>query len=133
MNKIQIVGRFVKDPELSTTPSGIQTTRFNIASKSKLKEANGDAKTDFFSCIAWRSLAETITKYCKKGDLTVLSGTLSSRPYEKDGVKSIIWEVNVEDLEFCSTRADKEQQQGIPTAPRDDLKPLDDPEDPLPF
>lgn len=132
MNKIQIVGRFVKDPELSNTPNGTTVVRFNIASKSKLSEKNGDPKTDFFSCIAWKNLAETIAKYCKKGDLTVLSGTLSSRTYEKDGNKNIIWEVNVEDLEFCTTRAEREQQ-GVPTAPREDLKPLDEPDDPLPF
>lgn len=114
-NKIILVGRLTKDPVNETTNSGISYCRFNVACKSKQRYENGEQKVDFFVCVAWRQTAELIAKYCKKGSLLQLSGTMGSRNYEKqDGTKQTIWEVNIEDIEFLSSseeNGDKEKKE----------------------
>lgn len=104
MNKITLVGRITKDLELECTTNGTFFMRFNVACKSKQRDENGEQKVDFFVCIVWRQTAELIKRYCKKGSLLQLSGSMGSRTYEKqDGTKQTIWEVNVEDVEFLSS------------------------------
>ena len=69
MNKIILVGRLTKDPELQTTNNGTSLLRFNVACKSKMRDEDGEQKVDFFVCVAWREKAELIHKYCKKGSM----------------------------------------------------------------
>lgn len=112
MNKIILVGRLTRDPELTATNSGINFCRFNVACKSKQRDEDGEQKVDFFVCVAWREKAELICKYCKKGSLLQLSGSMGSRNYEKqDGTKQTIWEMNVEDLEFLSASVDGDEKE----------------------
>lgn len=107
MNNIALVGRLVKDVELEKTTTDIEYTRFSLASKSKNKDKDGKPQTNFFLCVAWREKAQLIKKYCKKGDLVYIKGSMDSRTYNKEGKTNTLWEVNVEDIEFCSTYDDK--------------------------
>ena len=143
MNKIILVGRLTKDPEIQATNNGTSLLRFNVACKSKLRDEDGEQKVDFFVCVAWREKAELIHKYCKKGSMLQISGSMGSRSYEKqDGTRQTIWEINVEDVEFLSSineesAENKEKtktKSKSKTAPKQaELIPLDDVDDELPF
>ena len=110
MNKIVIAGRLTKDPEMSQTSSGLVYCRFTVACKSKMKDEEGNAKTDFFLCVAWREKAEVIGEYCNKGSLVQVSGAMNSRTYEYEGEKKLVWECNVDDVEFLSSKSDNEAE-----------------------
>lgn len=137
MNKIILVGRLTKAPELATTNSGINYCRFNVACKGKMRDEDGELKTDFFSCVAWRNMADNIHKFCEKGSLLQISGTMSSRFYEKEnGTRQTVWEISVEDVEFLSSKAESgSQEKDTKTSKRKssdvDMEPIDD--DNLPF
>ena len=144
MNKIILVGRLTKDPEIQATSNGTSLLRFNVACKSKFRDEEGEQKVDFFVCVAWREKAELIHKYCKKGSMLQISGSMGSRSYEKqDGTKQTIWEINVEDVEFLSSTneesAEKEEKtttktKSKATPKQAELTPLDDIDDEnLPF
>lgn len=108
MNKIVLVGRFVKAPESYTTANGIPYARFAIACKSRRKDEYGNQETDFIDCVAWREKVELIMKYCAKGSLVQISGSLGSRSYKgRDGTNRTVWEVQVEDIEFLSSKKDE--------------------------
>lgn len=140
MNKIQVVGRITKDVELQhTMGNNINYARFNLASKSKTKNADGELQTNFFICVAWRELAETISKYCKKGDLVYIMGSMESRKYDNAGETQTVWEIKVDDIEFLTTRAEREQAESAPKSSKkktneQEMIPLDpDEDDGLPF
>ena len=115
MNTISIVGRLTKDPELSKTSGGISLCRFTVASKGKNKDEDGNAISDFFLCVAWREKADTIQKYCKKGNQIQVIGSMGSRNYEdQNGVKRQIWECNVTDVEFLTTKSENGGEQSKP-------------------
>lgn len=144
MNKIILVGRLTKDPEIQATTNGTSLLRFNVACKSKLKDEDGRQNVDFFVCVAWREKAELIHKYCKKGSMLQISGSMGSRSYEKqDGTKQTIWEINVEDVEFLSSTNEEgtEREEKAMTKTKSkakpkqaELMPLDDVDDEnLPF
>lgn len=104
MNKITIIGRLTREAVLKETNSKIPYVRFTVACKSKQKDETGEQKTDFFNCIAWRGLAEVVSKYCKKGDQVGISGSMSSKTRKtEEGINTIDWELNVEDLDLLST------------------------------
>lgn len=133
MNKITIVGRLTKDPTFTQTNSGIDLSRFTVASKSRNKNEDGTSKTTFFMCLAWRVIAENIMQYCKKGDLVSISGSIDDRWYEADGVRKQVWEVTVEDIEFLTTKEEREKSGNAAPSKgkQQNFEPIDD--DNLPF
>ena len=101
MNNISIVGRITKDIELAQTNTGIKLCRFNVAVPSEFKDTNGEKKVDFFSCVAWKEIAERIVKYFKKGNPIGLVGSMNNREYKKqDGTLQNIWELNIKSFSF---------------------------------
>lgn len=100
MNKIILTGRITKDPEISTTASGIEVCNFTIAVDRRRKK--GDEKiTDFVDCTAWQKSAAFLTTYFHKGDGITVSGRLESRRWmDNDGKNRVSWGVTVEELEF---------------------------------
>lgn len=85
-NYISIIGRFTKDLELRSTSSGKSVVEFNLAVNRTLKNKDGEYETDFIPVTIWGKTAETITKYCKKGDLIGVAGELRIDKYkDKDG------------------------------------------------
>lgn len=125
MNSIVIFGRITKDVEVKATSSGLSYTRFNIASKSSIKDDKGEYKTNFFTCLAWRDKADRLAKFVKKGDQLIVKGSLNFREYEKNGEKVPIAEVNVEDFSFVSS-------DNLDKAPKE-LKQIDEDDEDLPF
>ena len=105
-NKVGIQGRFVADPELAETPSGVPVVTFRIASDSGF----GDNKrTNFFNCVAWRNTAESIANFFKKGKQILAYGELQTRSYEdNEGKKRIVTDILVKEFFFCDTRQSDE-------------------------
>lgn len=102
MNRIILIGNLTKDPELSETSSGISVCKFPLAVRRARANAEGEHETDFFSCTAWRGLAETIERYVRKGDKLGVVGEVQFREYtDNQGVKKMSTNVIVQEIDFC--------------------------------
>ena len=111
MNRVVEIGRNVRDIDLRATSSGTSVVSFSIAVKRNFKNANGDYDSDFFECIAFNKLAETISKYVKKGDMIGIEGRLQTRKYDdKEGRTHYITEIIVENIDFLQ----KKKQEELP-------------------
>ena len=99
MNKVLMVGRLTAAPELRKTNDGTDVTRFSIA----LNVATN--KTDYFNVVAFKQTATFISRYFHKGDGICIDGHLSSRSYDKDGVKHTVYEVICDNAGFAEGRA----------------------------
>lgn len=105
LNRIAIMGRFTRDPELKYTPSGKAVLSFTLACDRDCQPKAGDKKTDFVECVAWNTTAEFISRYFSKGRMAIVSGSLESRKWEaKNGDKRISWEVRVESIYFGDSK-----------------------------
>ncbi len=129
MNRIFLIGNLTRDPELSETNSGIAVCRFSIAVQRRFSSGDGERETDFFNVTAWRGLAESVAKFCKKGNKVAVAGSVQIRTYEtNDGVKRTAVDVVAEEVEFLSPKPDNEAKtQRKPT-----LEAFDDDSD-IPF
>lgn len=112
MNKVNLIGNLTRDPELTETASGTAVCRFSIAVGRNYSNGNGERETDFFNCTAWRTLAESIARYCKKGNKVALSGSIQMRTYEDNqGVKRTAVDVVVQEAEFLTPKSRDEEPQ----------------------
>lgn len=131
MNKVFLIGNLTRDPELSTTNSGVSVCRMSIAVSRRFANQDGTRETDFFNITAWRSIAEICSKYLNKGSKIAVLGSIQNRSYEQDGVKRYTSDIIADEIEFLSS---KNGGDGMPKAddePVSDLRPVDD--DSLPF
>ena len=105
LNRITVIGRLTYDPELRKTTSGTSVTNFCVAVDRDFKDANGDKKTDFFQCIAWRGTAELVTKYLAKGNLACVTGSMQQREYtDRNGNNVQAWEIQAQEVYFLSQK-----------------------------
>ncbi len=122
MNKVCLIGRLTSKPELRYTNSNIAVTKFNVAVNRKPKE-DGTREADFINCIAWKSTAETITKYFDKGSQIGIEGRIQTGSYDdKDGKKVYTTDVVVEGITFLDSKKevtpqDFEKKEEINTDP----------------
>lgn len=108
MNKVYLIGNLTRDVELAQTPSGVAVARFSIAVSRQYQDGNGERQTDFFNCTAWRGLAETIAKYCKKGSKVAVFGSIQLRNYEDNqGIKRQAVDIIVQDCEFLTPKQEE--------------------------
>lgn len=106
MNKVILIGRLTRDPEMRTTPSGVATTSFSIAVQRNYANAQGDREADFINCVAWRKQAENIAKYCTKGSQVAVDGRIQTRNYDaQDGTKRYVTEVIADNVTFLGSRS----------------------------
>ena len=101
MNKAIIMGRLSADPELRRTESGISTCRFTVAVQEDYKNKDGSRDVDFINCKAWRSTAEYVSRYFKKGSRIAVIGKNKCDVYEKNGEKQYYNYVKAESVEFA--------------------------------
>jgi len=113
MNKVNLIGRLVKDPEVKTTPNQITVTTFTIAVDRKRKDANGEKQADFLSIVAWRQQGEFAGKYFRKGMRVAVAGSIQIRQWDKDGTKHYATEIIADEVEF----ADGAQNSGTQKQP----------------
>lgn len=105
MNKVFLIGNLTRDPELTETTSGVALCRFSIAVNRNYGSADGERKTDFFNCVAWRGLGETVARYAKKGNKVAVSGSVELRNYEdSQGVKRTGVDIVAQDVEFLTPK-----------------------------
>lgn len=103
MNRVVLVGRLTKDPELRTTGSGISQTRFTLAVNRRSSQ-DGNREADFISCVAWRGTAEAIAKYLTKGRELAVEGRIQTGSYDaQDGTKRYTTDVVVDNFTFIGS------------------------------
>ena len=113
LNKIFIMGRLTRDPELRRTQSGTPVTSFSLAVDRDFKSQSGEKETDFIDVVAWRSTAEFVAKYFTKGRMAVVEGRLQMRDWtDKDGNKRRSAEVVADNLYFGDSRRDNGGEGG---------------------
>ena len=106
MNKVILIGRLTKDPELKTTPSGTPTTTFTIAVDRNFTNQNGQREADFINCVAWRKQAENISRYCFKGSQVAVEGRIQTRSYDaQDGTKRYVTEIICDNVTFLGSKS----------------------------
>ena len=107
LNKIFIMGRLTRDPELRRTQSGTAVTSFSLAVDRDFKSQSGEKETDFIDVVAWRSTAEFVSKYFTKGRMAVVEGRLQIRDWkDKDGNNRRSAEVVADNIYFGDSKRD---------------------------
>lgn len=111
LNTITLMGRLTADPDYRTTQSGVTLTRFTLAVERDYQQ-NGEKQTDFIDIVAWRSTADFVSKYFRKGQLVAVNGSLQTDTYtDKDGNKRKSWSVQAQHVYFAESKRDIEPQQ----------------------
>jgi len=130
LNKVMLIGRLTRDPEMRYTPSGQPVTSFSIATNRYSSGADGERRefTDYHNIVAWnigrRNLAELVANYTKKGSSVYVEGRLQTRSWEgQDGQKRRATEVVASDVQFLDSRS---TQSGSAPAATEDLPPLEE-------
>lgn len=107
LNKVIIMGRLGKSPELNRTPSGTAVTSFSLAVDRDFKGQSGERETDWIDVVAWRGTAEFVSKYFTKGRVAVVEGRLQTRKWrDKDGNNRVAVEVVAENVYFGDSKRD---------------------------
>ena len=115
LNVAVIMGRLVADPELRHTPSDVAVTNFTLAVDRAYTKAGTERQTDFIEFVAWRSTAEFICKYFRKGQMMAVHGSIQTRSYtDKDGNKRKAFEVVADDVSFTESKKDNDGSRPAP-------------------
>lgn len=112
LNRVVLVGRLTRDPDLRYTPNGVAVANFNIACNRPFRNQQGEQEADFINCVVWRKTAENLANYMKKGSMIGVDGRVQTRSYEgQDGKMVYVTEVLAESIQFLETRGSSQQQQ----------------------
>lgn len=118
MNKVVLIGRLTKDPEIKNTSSQIQFCNFTIAVDRRFKDQSGQRQTDFINCVAWRQTASFICSYFRKGTKIAIVGSIQSRSFDdNNGQRRYVTEVVADEAEFVESLQPTQAQQAA-TAPQ---------------
>ncbi|MBR6729285.1 MAG: single-stranded DNA-binding protein [Clostridia bacterium] len=105
MNKVVLVGRLARDPELRTTQSGTAVVSFTVACDRRFVKQGEERQADFIGCVAWGKTAEFVSRYFTKGMRIALDGRIQTRTWEdQNGQKRYATEVIAEDVEFAQSK-----------------------------
>ena len=144
LNHITIMGRLTRDPELRRTGTGTPVASFTLAVDRDFSGKDGGEKeTDFIDCVAWRNIADFVSKYFSKGRMAVVSGRLQIRSWtDKEGNKRRSAEVVADQVYFGDSKKDETgsgqaasygSAPAYPANPASDFAPLDGDDAQLPF
>jgi single-strand DNA-binding protein len=120
VNKVILLGRLGKDPEVRTLESGVMVVNFTLATSEVYKDrVTGDRKeiTDWHNIVLWRGLAETASKYLHKGDQLYIEGKMRTRTWEKDNVTRYITEVIGDNISLIGGRSNTVPANGSASGP----------------
>lgn len=105
INRVVLVGRLTKDPELRYTPNGVAVTNFRLAVNRPFTNQNGEREADFINVIVWRKAAENVANYLHKGSLAGVDGRIQTRNYEgQDGKTVYVTEVVADSVQFLEPK-----------------------------
>ncbi len=111
INRVVLVGRLTKDPELRQTQSGISVATFTLATNRTFSSQSGEREADFIPCVIWRKQAENVAQYVGKGSLVGVEGRLQTRSYDAaDGSKRFVMEVVADSVQFLESRSARQNQ-----------------------
>lgn len=106
MNKVVLIGRLTKDPELRYTQGGTAVANFTLAVNRRFANQSGEREADFVNCVAWQKAAEFVANYFHKGQQMALEGRLQVSSYDgNDGQRRWKTEIVAEHIEFCGSKA----------------------------
>lgn len=131
LNRVILIGRLTRDPDLKYTNVGVAVTQFTLAVDRPVA-AGKDKEADFINIVAWRQLAETCATYIRKGRLAAVEGRIQVRNYENsEGKRVYVTEVIADNVRFLEKSDDKLKEARDPFI--DEGKPIDISDDDLPF
>ncbi|GEN56426.1 single-stranded DNA-binding protein 1 [Halolactibacillus alkaliphilus] len=162
LNRVVLVGRLTKDPDLRYTASGVAVANFTIAVNRPFSNQQGEREADFINCVIWRKPAENLANYMGKGSLIGVDGRIQTRSYDnQDGQRVYVTEIVADSVQFLESRNSKsnqsqgggqgsgsyqdnqyQNQQQAPSnnqysqptgSPNDSMEPIDISDDDLPF
>lgn len=146
LNRVILIGRLTRDPELRYTPSGVAVTQFTLAVDRPFSNQQGQREADFINIVTWRQLAETCANYLRKGRLTAVEGRIQVRNYENnEGKRVYVTEVIADNVRFLESAGGSQRDDdggsrnfsgsrtNTPDPFADDGKPIDISDDDLPF
>lgn len=111
MNKVILIGRLARDPELRTTPTNVSVATFSIAVSRPFTPQDEQQGTDFINCVIWRRQAENLAKYCHKGSQIAVEGRIQTRNYTaQDGSKRYVTEVMCDNITFLGNSNKSEEK-----------------------
>lgn len=127
MNKVILIGRLTRDPELRFAPNtGNAVVRFTLA-VNRRKQKDKDQEADFINCVAFGKTAETIAQYLLKGNQIAVEGNIRTGSYDKDGIKRYTTDVIIERFNFIgNNKSDNSNQTDNFKEFDDDMTPVDD-------
>ncbi len=105
MNRVELVGRLTRDPELRTVSSGVSVATFTLAINRPFTPQGGEREADFINCRVWRAQAENLAKYCHKGDQIGVEGSIRTSSFDgQDGNRRYVTEVQADRIEFLTPK-----------------------------
>ncbi|AMA74552.1 single-stranded DNA-binding protein [Aneurinibacillus thermoaerophilus] len=105
MNRVVLLGRLTKDPELRYTPNGTAVVTFTLAVDRRMTNQQGERETDFLPIVVWSKLAELCAQYLKKGQQAAVEGRIQVRNYEnKEGRRVYVTEIIADNVQFLGGR-----------------------------
>ena len=138
LNRVTIMGRLTRDPELRRTQTGTAVASFTLAVDRDFKDkSTGERVTDFIDCVAWRQTGEFVSRHFAKGQMATVDGRLQIREFtDKDGNKRRAAEVVADQVYFGGGKQGSARQESVPAHedyPEQEYAPMDDSKEPLPF
>ena len=120
MNKVLLIGRLARDPELRYTGTNLPVASFTLAVSRNFTGQNGEREADFIPIIVWRKQAENVKNYLTQGSQVAVEGRMQVRNYDdKDGVKRYVTEVVAETVQFLDTKSSRERTSNSGPSPYD--------------
>lgn len=145
LNRVILIGRLTRDPELRYTPSGVAVAQFTLAVDRPFSNQSGVREADFIPVVTWRQLAETCANYLRKGRLAAVEGRIQVRHYDNnEGKRVYVTEVVADNVRFLDGASGQRDDSGgfsrsaAASQPQkdpflDDGMPVDISDDDLPF
>jgi len=127
MNKVIILGRLTRDPEIKTIPSGKKVATFSLATSKKWKDQQGQQreKAEFHNIVVWEKLADVIARFGRKGNRILVEGELQTRTWDKEGIKQYRTEIignNLNIVDFPPKETTQQPNQQAPVQEKEEIK-----------
>lgn len=111
INRVVLVGRLTKEPELRTTPSGAKVCQYTLA-VNRTRKTEGQPDADFINCVTWNRQAETMAQYLDKGSLVGIEGRIQTRNYDnQSGQKVYVTEIITDSVQFLESKSNSSQNR----------------------
>ncbi|SHN33236.1 MULTISPECIES: single-stranded DNA-binding protein [Gracilibacillus] len=105
LNRVVLVGRLTKDPDLRYTPNGVAVANFTVACNRPFSNQQGEREADFINCVTWRRQAENLANYMGKGSLIGVDGRIQTRSFDnQEGQRVFMTEVVADSIQFLESR-----------------------------